>query len=471
MGTWGFSVTDNDTAQDLLSEYQAAFFYNDPETAFKKIDSYVRENICDETDEEEWCNYFYSLADYMWKKGLLTDEIRDKAVQMIDSGFGMEIWRLSGEKAAAKRTAALEKFKEKLLSPQPPRKKITISLCTKPVFEVGDIIAMQLQTAGKTYTKIASIDRPMTDEEFHAFDGKFILIRKIRDDISYTSAIEPNVRDIYPVFQLFDGVYDEPPAEIKLSDLKNANFVSESDTPLFLTDGGTGRYKKRKCKVISNDKTGIEEFEKAKSAYIFLSVNYEVHNPDSRFLAAMGTKPFIDEITYPDEKVLENMASIYSSYWLREHPWLPETDENSTSKEERARHNDEYFLDVLKREFAAGKQFYAVRYGSIACFCSVHENSIENFALRNFAVHFLHIKMLMEFAEAKCSGIPKVSAYGPRGKKMVCVIIGGNWLQPIRHRGRKYCVFFQILIKCLPNGNKYGIMKNTNACYVKSGGN
>lgn len=65
MGTWGFSVTGNDTAQDLLSEYQAAFFYNDPETAVKKIDNYVRENICDETDEEEWCNYFYSLADYM----------------------------------------------------------------------------------------------------------------------------------------------------------------------------------------------------------------------------------------------------------------------------------------------------------------------------------------------------------------------------------------------------------------------
>lgn len=417
MGTWGFGVTGNDTAQDLLSEYQAAFFYNDPETAFKKIDSYVRENICDETDEEKWCNYFYSLADYMWKKGLLTDEIRDKAVQMIDSGFGMEIWRLSGEKAAAKRTAALEKFKEKLLSPQPPRKKITISMCTKPIFEIGDIIAMQLQTAGKTYTKIASIDRPMTDEEFHAFDGKFILIRKIRDDISYTSAIEPNVRDIYPVFQLFDEVYDEIPTEVKLSDLKNANFVSESDTPLFETDGGTGRYKRRKCKIIANDKTGIEEFEKVKSAYVFLSVNNDFHDPDSRFLAAMGIEPFIDEITSPDEKILENMASIYSSYWLREHPWLSETDENSTSKEERARHNDEYFLDVLKREFAAGKRFYAVRYGSIACFCSVQGNIIENFALRNFAVHFHHIKMLIEFAEKQCSGIPKISAYEPRGKK------------------------------------------------------
>ena len=432
MGTWGYSVTANDTAQDLITEYQAAFFYNDPETAFKKIDSYVRKNMCDETDEEEWCNYFYSLADYMWKKGLLTDEIRDKAVQMIDSGFGMDIWRLSGEKEAAKRTAALEKFKEKLLSPQPPRKKITMSVCTVPVFEVGDIIAMQLQTAGKTYTKIASLDRPMTDEEFHSFDGKFILIRKIKDEISYTSAIEPNVRDISPVFQLFDGVYDEPPAEVKLSELKNAKFILMNDTPLFSTDGGSGRYRKRKCKVIANDKTGIEEFEKTESAYIFLSVNNEVHNPDSRFLAAMGVEPFIDEIISPDEEMLKSMASIYSHYWLREHPWLPETEERSTSKEERARHNDEYFLDVLKREFAAGKRFYAVYYGFIACFCSVHENSIENFAVRFFHIHegkhFVKMivefaKKLFEFTETKCSGTPKISAYGPRGKRWLAALL------------------------------------------------
>lgn len=432
MGTWDFSVTGNDTAQDLLSEYQAAFFYNDPETAFKKIDGYVRENICDETDEEEWCNYFYSLADYMWKKGLLTDEIRDKAVQMIDSGFGMELWRLSGEKAAAKRTAALEKFKEKLLSPQPPRKKITISLCTKPVFEIGDIIAMQLQTAGKTYAKTVSIDRPMTDEEFHAFDGKFILIRKIRDKISYTSAIEPNVRDIYPVFQLFDGVYDEIPAEVKLSELKDAKFISVKDTPLFSTDGGSGRYKKRKCKVIANDKTGIEEFEEEKSAFIPLSVNSEWSNPDSRLLAAMGIELFIEEITSPDEEMLKSMAHIYSNYWLREHPWLPEPDERSTSKEERARHNDEYFLDVLKREFAAGKRFYAVCYGSIACFCSVHENSIENFAVRFF--HYdtgkRFAKILVEFAETKCIGTPKISAYGPDGKK---------WLAELEDMGYSKC--------------------------------
>lgn len=429
MGTWGYSVTANDTAQDLLTEYQAAFFYNDPETAFKKIDDYVRKNICDETDEEEWCCYFYSLADYMWKKGLLTDEIRDKAVQMIDSGFGMELWHLSGEKEAAKRTAALEKFKEKLLSPQPPRKKITISIYTEPVFEVGDIIAMQLQTAGKTYTKIASRDRPMTDEEFHALDGKFILIRKVRDIISYTSKIEPNVKDIYPVFQLFDGVYDEPPAEVKLSELKNAQFVEAEITPLFSTDGGTGRYKKRKCKVIANDKTGIDELEEARSASVYLSVNKDWSNPDSTLLSSMGREFSFKEASPDDDKILNSMAFWYQHYWHNNHP-----DFKGISKEEIARHDQKYFFDVLKREFAAGKRFYLMYFGALVGFFSVTENKIENFAMNNSyrwcRPNCFFERKLLEYAESKCDGTPNIAAY---------TLYNNEWIAALEEMGYIEC--------------------------------
>ena len=421
MGTWGYSVTANDTAQDLLTEYQAVFFYNDPETAFKKIDDYVRKNICDETDEEEWCSYFYSLADYMWKKGLLTDEIRDKAVQMIDSGFGMELWHLSGEKEAAKRTAALEKFKEKLLSPQPPRKKITISIYTEPVFEIGDIIAMQLQTAGKTYTKLASRDRPMTDEEFHALDGKFILIRKVRDIISYTSKIEPNVKDIYPVFQLFDGVYDEPPAEVKLSELKNAQFVEAEITPLFSTDGGSGRYKKRKCKVIANDKTGIEELEEARSTSVYLSVNKEWCNPDSELLSAMGRELSFKEASSDDDKILNSMAFGYQHYWHNNHPAF-----KGISKEEIERHDQKYFFDVLKKEFAAGKRFYLMYFGALVGFFSVTENKIENFAMNNSyrwcRPNCFFERKLFEYAVSKCNGTLHIAVYNLWNKDWIAAL-------------------------------------------------
>lgn len=65
MGAWAVGINASDTAQDLKSEYMAAFYYNDVETAVRKIDNYVREELCDESDEEEWCNYYYSLADFM----------------------------------------------------------------------------------------------------------------------------------------------------------------------------------------------------------------------------------------------------------------------------------------------------------------------------------------------------------------------------------------------------------------------
>ena len=126
MGAWSESITGNDTAEDLLYEYPAAFLKYEPEEALSKIDQYVRENEFDESEPEEWCNYVYSLADYMWKKGILTDKVKERAIQMIDSGFGLDIWAESGEKMLKARKRVLSKFREKLTSPMPPKKKIKL---------------------------------------------------------------------------------------------------------------------------------------------------------------------------------------------------------------------------------------------------------------------------------------------------------------------------------------------------------
>ena len=69
MGSWSAGVWGNDTAEDLKFEYQCAFYRYDPEEAVRRLDEYVRTSIGDESDTIEWCNYIYSLADFMWKKG------------------------------------------------------------------------------------------------------------------------------------------------------------------------------------------------------------------------------------------------------------------------------------------------------------------------------------------------------------------------------------------------------------------
>ena len=51
---------------------------------------------------------------------------------MIDSGFGLEIWAESGAKQLEKRKRVLSELREKLLSPQPPKKKTTVKFYTKP---------------------------------------------------------------------------------------------------------------------------------------------------------------------------------------------------------------------------------------------------------------------------------------------------------------------------------------------------
>ena len=208
MGAWSTSITGNDTAQDLKSEYQAAFYYYDVETALQKIDEYVRTEMFSESDEEEWCDYYYSLADFMWRKGILTEKIKNTALEMIDSGFGLEIWAESGKTILNRRKKELEKFREKLLSEQPPRKKIRIDLYMTPIFEKGDIIALQLKTADKYYLPK---DSHFSEEFFKECDGKWIVFRKLWDNVSYTSSIVPEVKDIWPIFQLYGKIFDECP--------------------------------------------------------------------------------------------------------------------------------------------------------------------------------------------------------------------------------------------------------------------
>lgn len=163
MGTWSASITGNDTALDMIEEYKVAFSYFDVSTGLQKLDQFVRSNF-DESDEDEWCAYFYSLADFMWKNGILTDEIRDKALHMVDSDFGMETWREAGSEK--QRRKELAKFREKITSPQCAPKKIKLShIHPDDIFENGEVIAIQLNTIGKDFIPYYQCDS-ISDEEF-----------------------------------------------------------------------------------------------------------------------------------------------------------------------------------------------------------------------------------------------------------------------------------------------------------------
>lgn len=260
MGAWSTSVTGNDTAQDLKSEYQAAFFCNDVETALQKLDAYVRENF-DASDEEEWCNYVYSLADYMWKHGILTEEVKERAIFMIDTGFGLELWAESGEKVLNKRKKALADFRGKLLSPQPPKKKIKIDMHKNPIFETGDVVAIQLLTADKDYVENSCF----SEDFFRKCHGKYVVMRKVTDEVSFISGVEPSVRDIWAVFQLYGKVFDTCPTMEDLQGVPIAETAKRLSTSqrweeakgTFSCESSMFYFKKRNYQIIGKDITRL----------------------------------------------------------------------------------------------------------------------------------------------------------------------------------------------------------------------
>ena len=256
MGSWGAGISGNDTAMDLRSEYQAAFYCFDVETALQKIDAYVRKEGFDESDEGEWCDYYYSLADFMWKKGILTETVRNRAIEMIDAGFGLEIWEESGKAALRERKKVLEKFREKLCSEQPAPKKIKINLYMKPVFETGDVVAFQLQTKDQVY--LPPDDPRMWlssrfDEPFYrSCHGKWIVMRKAFDNVSYCSSIVPEVRDIWPYFQLYGAMFDECPTMEMLQGVPWAKTEHNPGPGVFCTEGTRSYLKKRNYRIIGS---------------------------------------------------------------------------------------------------------------------------------------------------------------------------------------------------------------------------
>lgn len=295
MGAWNASINGNDTAQDLKSEYQAAFFYNDVETALRKIDAYVRRDF-DESDEEEWCDYYYSLADYMWKHGILTDTVRDRAVSMIDNGFGLDIWEEEGAAMLNKRKKVLDEFRTKLLSPQPPKKKITVKLYLKPIFETGDLVAIQLQTANKHFMKQSSF----SEQFFRECDGKYVVLRKVADRISYTSAIEPAVKDHWAVFQLYGKVFDTCPTAAELEGIPWADPAKKHrNRPwfkkilpvngVFWCESSMYYFRKRNYAIIGNNPKRIpivsKNFNDIPS--LFLGIDNAFKNTDTDILRAI----------------------------------------------------------------------------------------------------------------------------------------------------------------------------------------
>jgi len=238
MGAWSASIWGNDTAEDLKMEYQAAFCCNDPDTALKKIDAYVR-TMFDESDPEEWCCYRYSLADFLWKHGILTDDIKSKAVELLSAHTGIDEWEEDGTPSdVRKRIKVMDELLARLNSPMPPA-KIKKGRTVKAKHKVGDIVIVR--TCGEDYkyddsiwsilsiAEASDIYKPdiaekipkLCDLPYKAYNKYMALLCVDICREPYSQYIEGYYNE-YSVYAFYDYLSDERP---ELNAIKKCGFL------------------------------------------------------------------------------------------------------------------------------------------------------------------------------------------------------------------------------------------------------
>lgn len=198
MGACETAIFSDDVADDIRSEYNSLLSVGaSDEEATSIIFNMYYFDECEGTEDEPI--FWFALALSQWKKGRLTKEIRDAAIQFIDSGEDLERWNIKGaEKDYEKRKKVLENLRETLLSPMPERKKIKKPTVIISPWKPGDVICYQLN-----HEKIK-------EEKYY---GKYVLLRVLkvfREPFSVIKQDEYFEEDI--LFGLYDWAENEPPA-------------------------------------------------------------------------------------------------------------------------------------------------------------------------------------------------------------------------------------------------------------------
>lgn len=273
MGAWGTGLYQDDDTCDIKEEYLNYLRIGKTnEEALQEVISDNKEMI---KDDEIGPLFWLALADTQWKYGRLTNDIRDRALEVIDSGKDLERWK-EDKKLFQKRKKVLEKLKEKLNTKQPSEKKISKIKFERVNWKVGDIILYQI-----------------LNEDFkeHRWYKKYVLLKVMGTrKINVGSLPRNKYYHENELVSLYNQIGDKEIDERKIDDLKIIFLQEETvygpDIRL------VGKYhltkrelKKLNCKVIKNDMNNLytEELEKKYPRYYW----YNIKNFDWEVIDAL----------------------------------------------------------------------------------------------------------------------------------------------------------------------------------------
>ncbi|MHB8843493.1 MAG: hypothetical protein ACYC7L_01985 [Nitrospirota bacterium] len=174
MGAWGPGLYSDDTTCEIRDQYVSLLEEGKSGTMAAEEIVAQYKDVLDNPEVE--CLVFLALADTQWKYGHLNDQIKSRAIGIIDRGGDVDIWPKDSPRDVKAREKVLSSLRKKLLSPQPvarilkpKRKRAPRMLFDGPV---GSIFSVDLPTGYLALLKVVGFHHSET-----MIDPVFQLIR------------------------------------------------------------------------------------------------------------------------------------------------------------------------------------------------------------------------------------------------------------------------------------------------------
>lgn len=175
MGTWGAKLYENDTALDIKDRFADL---QKGKTVQQITNELIDEHSCELDDASCAPIFWFAMADTQWNLGRLLPEVKEQALAWLDKGGDLAVWQEENPKLAVTREKVLRELKQKLNSPQPPKKKISQHRLYKCEWKIGDVFAYRLES-----------DLAKERDLY----GRYFLIQKIDEGIWHPGHVVPIV--------------------------------------------------------------------------------------------------------------------------------------------------------------------------------------------------------------------------------------------------------------------------------------
>ncbi len=226
MGAWGTKLYQDDITCDVKDEYikwLKTGLSNDEIT--KSLIRLYGDCI---NDSDDGPLFWFALADTQWNYGRLLPKIKQKALEYIENKTDLNRWQ-DDIKLYKIREQELNKLKEKLNSPMPPEKKVSVMRVNKAHWDIGDILLYKIR------------DKYIKNSEFC---NKYVLFRVRGISKNKNSSLPDQFLDSQNIVSIYNWVGSEIPDLSIIDNLKflqKENYKGELEDRIFIFD-----YKKRK---------------------------------------------------------------------------------------------------------------------------------------------------------------------------------------------------------------------------------